>query len=80
MRRCAVSVPSNIAEGAERTGDRDSAQFFVVAKGSLAELQTQAEIAMEVGLMTQTAATEIIEESAEIARMLGAIIHRLKKQ
>jgi four helix bundle protein len=45
MRRSAVSVPSNIAEGDERPSDKDSVRFFHIAKGSLAELATQLEIA-----------------------------------
>lgn len=45
MRRAAVSVPSNIAEGAARPGDRESSQFFVFARASLSELDTQIEIA-----------------------------------
>ena len=44
MRRAAVSVPSNIAEGAARRTSRDSVQFYVIARGSLSELDTQAEM------------------------------------
>lgn len=52
MRRSSISVPSNIAEGDERDTDKDSVRFFYLAKGSLAELVTQLEIAHEVGLLT----------------------------
>ena len=52
MRRSAVSVPSNIAEGDERKSDKDSVRFFHIAKGSLAELSTQLEIARDVGYFT----------------------------
>jgi len=46
LRRAAVSVPSNIAEGDERDTDKDSIRCFYIAKGSLAELRTQLEIAL----------------------------------
>ncbi|MBI3041388.1 MAG: four helix bundle protein [Betaproteobacteria bacterium] len=49
MRRAAVSIPSNIAEGAARTGNREFAQFLNVARGSLSELETQLLIASDLG-------------------------------
>ena len=53
MRRAAVSVASNIAEGAARQSDRDYAHFLVMARGSLAELTTQSIIAAENGFIVQ---------------------------
>jgi four helix bundle protein len=49
MRRAAVSIPSNIAEGAARAGDKEFAQFLNVARGSLSELETQLLIATDLG-------------------------------
>jgi four helix bundle protein len=49
MRRAAVSIPSNIAEGAARTGGREFAQFLNVARGSLSELETQLLISVDLG-------------------------------
>ncbi|MBO8128225.1 MAG: four helix bundle protein [Peptococcaceae bacterium] len=51
MRRCAISIPSNIAEGAARSSRKEFAQFLSVAKGSLSKLDTQLLIAVELGYM-----------------------------
>ncbi|WP_323927964.1 four helix bundle protein [Aeromonas veronii] len=53
MRRAAVSIPSNIAEGAGRTGNKEFAHFLDIARGSLSELDTQIEIAMMLGYVSQ---------------------------
>ena len=74
LRRSAVSVPSNIAEGDERKSDRDSVRFFHIAKGSLAELATQLEIAQEVGYFTTAQVEPLIGQCAELGKMLGALI------
>lgn len=74
MRRAAVSICSNIAEGDERDSDRDSTRFFCFAKGSLAELVTQLEIAMEIDYITSEGMKEIRKECEEIGGMPGALI------
>lgn len=74
MRRAAVSVPSNIAEGDERDTDREAVRFLFIAKGSLAELRTQLEIARDIGSLKQESYARLEVECAEIARMLGALI------
>lgn len=74
IRRSAISVPSNIAEGDERKSDKDSTRFFYIAKGSLAELATQLEIARDVGCLGNTETEPLMERCAELGRMLGALI------
>jgi four helix bundle protein len=77
MRRAAVSVCSNIAEGEARQTDRESAQFFFVAKGSLAELSAQLEIATEVYSISAESVSGPLRECEEISAMLQALItHR----
>src|SRR5690242_5338366 len=74
LRRSAVGVPSNIAEGDERKSDKDSVRFFHIAKGSLAELATRLEIAREVGYFAASQVDPLINQSAELGKMLGALI------
>ncbi len=74
LRRAAVSIPSNIAEGDERDTNRDSVRFLYIAKGSLAELRTQLEIARDVGALPNEHHLLLDEKCAEIGRMLGALI------
>ena len=52
MRRAAVSIPSNLAEGAGRNGVKEYVQFIGIARGSLAELETQMQIAVMLGFAT----------------------------
>jgi four helix bundle protein len=74
IRRSAVSVPSNVAEGDERDTDKDAVRFFYIAKGSLAELRTQLEIAHLVGYLQKEQFVEFEKKCIEIGRMLGSLI------
>jgi four helix bundle protein len=76
MRRAAISVPNNIAEGNERGTDRDGARFLYYARGSLAELSTQIDIACEIGLLAAPLAEQWIRECDELGRIVGALIRR----
>jgi len=78
IQRAAVSICSNIAEGAERESAKDSAHFYTMAKGSSAELATQLEIASEIGLIPEGAVENWILETEEIARMLNSLIKSVK--
>ena len=62
MRRCAVSIPSNIAEGAARDSSREFVRFLTIAIGSLAELETQLFISSELGFSTDSEPVVMIEQ------------------
>ncbi|TAL22175.1 MAG: four helix bundle protein [Nitrospirae bacterium] len=79
IRRAAVSVPSNIAEGDERGSNRDAVRFLYIAKGSLAELQTQLDIAFEIGYLKKEELTELFDKSMAIGKMLGSLIKARSK-
>ena len=76
MRRAAVSVPSNIAEGKGRLTDRDRAHFYSQARGSLLELETQILIAQRLEYVFEARAKSLIETAAELGRMLNGLIER----
>ncbi len=77
MRRAAVSVPSNIAEGHGRLNDGHFRQFLATARGSLFELQTQMEIAGSRKLIEQKDVNDLMDTSEEIARMMNGLLHSL---
>lgn len=72
IRRAAVSVPSNIAEGQARLTPGEFRQFLGMARGSLAELDTQLIIAANLGYLTQTG--PIFEQVAEVGRLLSGLL------
>ena len=74
IRRAAVSVPSNIAERDELGSNRQSVKFFYIAKGSSAELVTQAIIAHEIGYLEKQHFDHIRDECHSISGMLGKLI------
>lgn len=74
IRRAAVSVPSNIAEGDERDTNKESVRFFHIAKGSLAEVITQAIIAHEIGYLTHEDLANLTAKCEEAGKMLGKLI------
>ena len=77
--RSALSVPSNIAEGYERSSRREYVQFLRIAKGSCGEMRTQLYIGKEAGLIESSRAQGMIEEATAIGRMLGAMIGKLSR-
>jgi len=80
IRRSAVSVPSNIAEGDERGTDRESIRFFYIAKASLAELRTQLIISGETGRISYDQLDALEEECQILAGKLGNLIKSRSKK
>jgi len=78
LRRAAVSIPSNIAEGSARGTRKDFAQFISIARGSLAELQTQLIIAKNRQFIQEEAHNALKEKTVELSKMLRALLASLK--
>lgn len=74
MRRSAVSIPSNIAEGSRRRG-KDGKQFFVIAFASGAELETQLEVTKRLGYGTEKTRVSAEALLSEVMRMLNRMIY-----
>ena len=77
MRRAAVSVPSNIVEGQARHGTREFLQFLSHANGSLAELETQVLLSMDLGYCKESEVFSIANEIGELQKMVAAIRRKL---
>lgn len=79
MRRAAVSIPSNIAEGKGRLTDRDRTHFYLQARGSLLELETQILIAQQLNYVSQPSADPLLQLSSEIGRMLNGLVDAISQ-
>jgi four helix bundle protein len=73
LRRAAASVPTNIAEGAKRTGRQDYARFLNIAQGSLAETEYLVMLSRDLGYLASERAKDALSEISEIAGMLHAL-------
>lgn len=78
IRRSVISIASNLAEGDERETDKESIRFFYIAKGSLAELRTQIQIAYEIGYLERDCYEIIETECVELGKMIGSLIKARK--
>jgi len=79
IRRSAVSVPSNIAEGNARTSKKEFQYFLSNARGSLAELETQILIAHQLAYINETAKNQMLDRLWEVGRILNGLLSSLKK-
>jgi len=78
MRRAAVSIPSNIAEGSARQTKRESVQYYFIARGSLSELDTQLELSRDIGLLSETRFHEVSQVVETVGALLNGLIRHNK--
>jgi len=78
IRRCAVSVPSNIAEGFKRFHNREYKQFLWIALGSSADLETQLIISKELGYLKDNSFCTVLEKLDHLSRMTMTLMKKLK--
>jgi len=79
LRRAAVSVPSNIAEGRERQHTKEFVQHLAIAYGSLAELETHLQIAQRLTYLDSRQVRQVLEKTSEVGRMLNGLRRSLGK-
>ena len=80
LRRAAVSIASNIAEGKERETIPEFIRYLYIAKGSAGELKTQLVIARQIGYIEQDRETNLRRKVEKVSAMLGALIKTLKRK
>lgn len=79
IRRAAVSITSNIAEGFSRNGAREKVQFYYMALGSLTELQNQLIISRDLNFLSKEDFEKISEQSIIVSKLINGIIKSAKK-
>lgn len=77
MRRAAVSIPSNIAEGQARNSTKEFLQFLAIARGSKAELETQLLLCVQVNYLAPSDISEVMVQLQEVGKMLHALTKTL---
>lgn len=80
MRRAAVSVPSNIAEGYARGTDKEKVHFLRISSGSMSEVETQLIICLKLGYINQEEYDEISEKLTTVWKQLNSLISAIKKR
>jgi four helix bundle protein len=80
LRRSAVSVPSNIAEGSARDTTKDFLRFLSIAKGSLAEMETQLELAVRLDYLKEDIQVKLRPRFDEIGKMLSGLQKALRRR
>lgn len=79
IRRCSISIPSNIAEGYGRNTNKDYYRFLTISIGSLYEFQTQIEISYNLKYISETEFNIIFENSRELERMISSFMNKVKE-
>lgn len=79
IRRAAVSIMSNIAEGFERSGTGEFNQFLATAKGSAGEIRSQLYVTLDQNYLSKASFDPLISQAADISRMIGGLMTYLRK-
>ena len=79
MRRAAISIPSNVAEGCGRGSDPEFGRFLVIAMGSASELEYQLLLSRDLGDLDSTTHQSLEEKIVEIKKMLSSLIQRIRE-
>lgn len=74
IRRAAVSIPANIAEGSARRGEQERRQFFSIARGSLSELETLLTIACRLGFLGSSKQVDLLATTGRIGAQLNGLL------
>ena len=77
MRRAAVSVPSNIAEGQGRKSDKEFCHFLYISRGSVFEVETQLRLCVRFRYLEQEAISEAMDLCKEVGKMINSLINKL---
>lgn len=80
IRRSSISIPSNIAEGYGRNSDTELSRFLNITIGSLFELQTQLEIAYNIGYLNQELFNNLFDQSREVEIMLSSLNKKVRSK
>ncbi len=80
VRRSAISISSNIAEGFSRQGQKEKLQFYYTAKRSLTELQNQLLLSKDVGYISKETFSQLAEQSIKVSKLLNGLIKSIKKK
>jgi four helix bundle protein len=80
LRRAAISIPSNVAEGQGRDSTKEFLHHLSFAYGSLCELETQTALAQRLGYINNTQNNAITEQAAEVGRLINGLTKKLKQQ
>jgi four helix bundle protein len=79
VRRAAVSVPANVAEGKGRYGTAEFLHFLSIARGSLHEMETHLLLGQRLGYSTQQQVTALLGQSDEVGRLLAGLVRSLRR-
>ena len=80
MRRAAVSIPSNIAEGQQRRSSKEFANFLSFSRGSVAELETQLLICVKLGFLSEKQVAQPLSTCEELGKMLNSLIDKVESK